>query len=37
MINQEYYGDLTPEKIRNILKDIKGGVKIWNQLLFLYL
>jgi NADH-quinone oxidoreductase subunit E len=28
MINQEYYGDLTPEKIRNILKDIKGGVKI---------
>ncbi|MBO8160568.1 MAG: NADH-quinone oxidoreductase subunit NuoE [Thermosipho sp. (in: Bacteria)] len=25
MINQEYYGNLTPEKVREILKNLKGG------------
>ncbi|SHH17174.1 NADH-quinone oxidoreductase subunit NuoE family protein [Thermosipho atlanticus] len=25
MINQEYYGDLTPEKVREIIRNLKGG------------
>jgi len=31
MINQDYFGDLTPEKVKEILRKIKGGEKIWNQ------
>lgn len=28
MINQDYFGDLTPEKVKEILRKIKGGEKI---------
>lgn len=31
MINQDYFVDLTPEKVKEILRKIKGGEKIWNQ------
>lgn len=31
MINNEYYGDLTPQKVREIINNLKGGESLWSQ------